>query len=879
MPQQLGRDYQTREFGDQRVDAQAAGGAGASAPSSIRNPNVQRTSDIAAEGISKALTQYGNDAFQNSVMTGYLDGQRARMEGKAFDEIESNPLTRPFTRGGYQDEDYKLQQAKMSQSMQQYIQGEGQSQPPEVFRQRLAQEAGSVLSSMGEGMTAQGRAQALQSQTQLEASLTAAHAKAYQRYSVQEAGKRWTTAGNGIINDANQARELNDPDTIKANNSRVISFVSEALHSPNLPEQMRGAVAGGFVQTLLDNDHRDVVQAMQQSGLLDSLSFEDQQKVAQGVRASAKRTQAKDNFGNYAYDSQFKEDIKQGNITDPNDVQAYAQRRLQEGASEGELRSIYDTFSHSQGNLHAAQVNNAAYDSGDINALYANGTDPKTWANKYYSFMAKNTPNVSTSQRDMYFIGKSEQFGVIPDGTKQNIQGAVRAAQQGPMNPEQQQLLSGVMEQYNTMRQNGNVGAASALLGQFPSDVSQQLTVVANRVQDGASLADAFGDMAAAQQQSAQMSDAQKVARSKKVADAATSKIEGMFGSYSTLGGLRNGLGLAFGHGRQSTNPANYAALEGEVRQQVLRNSMNPNLLTQFRDDGSDAVAYALQQVQSRTLNVGSGGFRGNANTQLVLPQGVSPETVFGTSDKDAIGRELDKQYGDVGDGYSAIYRMDAQGNLHVGAADDSGVVHADKVIENPKAIGQAVDAERDRISREHNAANFGTTYNGGSGLDIRYDGNSTTGLDPRSVLSWRKQLMQREGIRGEAYTDTEGNTTVGVGHKGGTAGTKWDAAKISQHFQQDSNKALIQASQVAQSLGVQDEQAVLGIAGAMFQLGKGGFDKFTDAKAAIRNRDWAAFKHAVRDSKWYRQTPVRARDFMSAMRNHFPGIAGQNYL
>jgi lysozyme len=119
--------------------------------------------------------------------------------------------------------------------------------------------------------------------------------------------------------------------------------------------------------------------------------------------------------------------------------------------------------------------------------------------------------------------------------------------------------------------------------------------------------------------------------------------------------------------------------------------------------------------------------------------------------------------------------------------------------------------------------------------------------------MSLRAQLIRDEGSRSTIYTDSTGNVTFGVGHKGATPLT---AAAISQILDDDITHVVTElandpvAHPVMLKLSAVRCDALRNMA---FTLGIGGLRGFQDMWKALAEGDYAAAAGAIRASLWWR--------------------------
>jgi GH24 family phage-related lysozyme (muramidase) len=134
--------------------------------------------------------------------------------------------------------------------------------------------------------------------------------------------------------------------------------------------------------------------------------------------------------------------------------------------------------------------------------------------------------------------------------------------------------------------------------------------------------------------------------------------------------------------------------------------------------------------------------------------------------------------------------------------------------------------------------------------------------------------LKLREGWRTAVYLDSRGLPTVGLGHLLTTSEKK--TYKVGDHVpedllnawaQADAKKAYNAGQAQAATLGVSDQSFINALASVNFQLGTGWYTKHKQTWGYMVAHAWEKAAREVRDSLWYRQTPVRVQDFQAALR------------
>ena len=132
--------------------------------------------------------------------------------------------------------------------------------------------------------------------------------------------------------------------------------------------------------------------------------------------------------------------------------------------------------------------------------------------------------------------------------------------------------------------------------------------------------------------------------------------------------------------------------------------------------------------------------------------------------------------------------------------------------------------------------------------------------------MNLREQLIEFEGWEHEAYPDPisgDGRPfTIGAGHTGPEVhdGLKWTDEQISAALDADIAEATAQAKAHFPWFDGLNEPRQAVLIGMIFQLGIGGTLKFVHTLDDIRDERWPNAAEGIRNSKWAKQTKMRAR-------------------
>ena len=133
--------------------------------------------------------------------------------------------------------------------------------------------------------------------------------------------------------------------------------------------------------------------------------------------------------------------------------------------------------------------------------------------------------------------------------------------------------------------------------------------------------------------------------------------------------------------------------------------------------------------------------------------------------------------------------------------------------------------------------------------------------------------LKSREGSRNKVYLDSLGKPTVGIGHlltneerKKYEVGDIVPQNILDNWLEQDSNKAWEAALTQAKELGINDIKFIESLASVNFQLGINWFKEHKKTWSYLKQKDYSNAADEAANSTWFKQTPVRVKDFQKAI-------------
>lgn len=140
----------------------------------------------------------------------------------------------------------------------------------------------------------------------------------------------------------------------------------------------------------------------------------------------------------------------------------------------------------------------------------------------------------------------------------------------------------------------------------------------------------------------------------------------------------------------------------------------------------------------------------------------------------------------------------------------------------------------------------------------------------------WYAHGREREGEKLTVYLDTVDIPTVGIGHRvlkrdKLKVGDKITKKRSQEFFMQDTRIAEKAALKQIKEMGLEDipgaNDFMVALISVNFQLGIDWYKKFYSTYPAIVRGNYAQAIHNLKKSKWYKQTPVRVKDFIAALK------------
>lgn len=139
-------------------------------------------------------------------------------------------------------------------------------------------------------------------------------------------------------------------------------------------------------------------------------------------------------------------------------------------------------------------------------------------------------------------------------------------------------------------------------------------------------------------------------------------------------------------------------------------------------------------------------------------------------------------------------------------------------------------------------------------------------------MANFEQLMRRREGVRLEVYLDSLRKPTVGIGHLVTPedklkVGDKITQQQVSAFFKEDGAEAIAAAKRQAGLAGIKSVDFVVYLASVNFQLGPRWYRRFRKSWQLILDGQYEQAAASLTATRWFRQTPIRVKDFQRALR------------
>lgn len=151
----------------------------------------------------------------------------------------------------------------------------------------------------------------------------------------------------------------------------------------------------------------------------------------------------------------------------------------------------------------------------------------------------------------------------------------------------------------------------------------------------------------------------------------------------------------------------------------------------------------------------------------------------------------------------------------------------------------------------------------------------SKDAIDAIALAKFRAVVRQSEGYRLDAYYDSLGILTVGIGHKVLSSdklkfGDVITAARAEALFAADTKTAFAAAQKQALELNKYTADFLVALSEVNYQLGTGWKNKFSNTWKYLKAGQYKNAISNLLNSAWHSQTPVRVKTFVAAIQSAY---------
>ena len=137
------------------------------------------------------------------------------------------------------------------------------------------------------------------------------------------------------------------------------------------------------------------------------------------------------------------------------------------------------------------------------------------------------------------------------------------------------------------------------------------------------------------------------------------------------------------------------------------------------------------------------------------------------------------------------------------------------------------------------------------------------------NLIKLQDEIANDEGVKYEIYKCSEGYPTGGIGHLitewdeeyyEQPMGTKIPHEQVDDWFAKDIETTIKDCNLLFSQFDNLPEEIQRVLANMCFQLGRPRLSKFKNMIAAVEDLDWSRMADEMEDSRWFKQTPNRAK-------------------
>ena len=147
------------------------------------------------------------------------------------------------------------------------------------------------------------------------------------------------------------------------------------------------------------------------------------------------------------------------------------------------------------------------------------------------------------------------------------------------------------------------------------------------------------------------------------------------------------------------------------------------------------------------------------------------------------------------------------------------------------------------------------------------------------NLIKLQDELAEDEGIKFEIYRCSLGHLTGGIGHLitewdeefyGKPVGTKVPHDQVNDWFERDIKTTIKDCNLLFSQFDNLPDDIQHVLANMCFQLGRPRLSKFKNMIAAVEDLDWERMADEMENSRWFKQTPERAKRLIAIVDRQF---------
>jgi len=147
------------------------------------------------------------------------------------------------------------------------------------------------------------------------------------------------------------------------------------------------------------------------------------------------------------------------------------------------------------------------------------------------------------------------------------------------------------------------------------------------------------------------------------------------------------------------------------------------------------------------------------------------------------------------------------------------------------------------------------------------------------NLVKLQEEISKDEGIKFETYRCSLGHLTGGIGHLitewdeeiySGPVGTAIPTEQVNDWFAKDIETTIKDCNLLFSQFNNLPDDIQHVLANMCFQLGRPRLSKFKNMIAAVEDLDWERMADEMENSRWFKQTPNRAKRLIAIVDRQF---------